>query len=299
MQQRLQFVEHGAHAAGCMEVLHVMLPGRFQVDEHGSRLAKRVEMPQVNRQTDPACNGGKVNDGIRRTANRQQHAQRVLDRLTGHDSLRRDTRGRELYRSRPRGFGKTQAICVNGGNGSAARKAHAERFGKTRHRARGAHHRARARGHGEVVLDAVDFGAADLSRAVSRPEPAAIGTCAEALTAVTPGHHRSDDELDGGYPCRDRAHQLRRNRLVAAADEHDRAHGLRANHLLDVHRHQIAEHEARGIEKHLSQGDRGEFQREPARAQHAALDGFDELRRQPMTVIESARGGGNADDRDA
>ncbi len=115
---------------------------------------------------------------ICRTANREQYPQRVLDRLASNDSLRPEIRGCELNRSRPCRFGKTEAVRVDGGNGSAAGKAHAERFRKTRHRAGGAHHSAGAGGYGEVVFDAVDFGAADLSRAVSCPEPAAISTCA-------------------------------------------------------------------------------------------------------------------------
>ena len=58
------------------------------------------------------------------------------------------------------------------------------------------------------------------------------------------GHHRPGDELHRRQIRGSRAHQLRRHGLVAAADQHDRVHRLRADHLLDVHGHQVAEHQA-------------------------------------------------------
>ena len=132
---------------------------------------------------------------------------------------------------------------------------------ETRHRARGAHHRAGAGGDGEVVFDAAISARLTSPERYRAPEPPAISAGAEALTAVAPGHHRPDDELDGGHTGGQGAHQLRGHGLVAAADQHDRAHRLRANHLLDVHRHQVAEHEARGIEEDLPQRNGRKFQR--------------------------------------
>ena len=194
-----------------------------------------------------------MNDSIRRSANRQQDSQRVVDRLAGHDLGWRRTRGRKADRFRAACFRNAQPIGVNGRNRGAARQAHAKRFGEAGHRAGGSHDGARPCGDGEVVLYRGDLGLRNVSRSVARPESPAIGAGAEALAAITARHHRSDDELDSGNACRNRAHQLRGHRLVAAADQHHRTHRLRADHFLHVHRHQIAEYQAGRVEKHLAQ----------------------------------------------
>ena len=49
LQQRLQLVQHGADAAGCVEIFHVVLARRLQVDQHRRRLAERVQVMQVER----------------------------------------------------------------------------------------------------------------------------------------------------------------------------------------------------------------------------------------------------------
>ncbi len=50
--------------------------------------------------------------------------------------------------------------------------------------------------------------------------------------------------------------------------------GLARMHLLDVHRHQVAEQHGGGLHEHLAQRDRGELERQPAGRPHAALDGL-------------------------
>ena len=82
----------------------------------------------------------------------------------------------------------------------------------------------------------------DLARAMHRPEAPAVGAGAEALAAERGRHHRPGEELHRRHVGRGRAHELRRHGLVAAADQHHRVHRLRADHLLDVDRHQVAEH---------------------------------------------------------
>ena len=78
------------------------------------------------------------------------------------------------------------------------------------------------------------------------------GSCAPVAAAVGAGaeHARPCDgrsasgrstSYDRRHVGRGRAHQLRRHRLVAAADQHHRVHRLRADHLLGVHRHQVAQ----------------------------------------------------------
>ena len=90
-----------------------------------------------------------------------------------------------------------------------------------------------------------------------------INCCPQMLGRVLDGFGQPIDglgTLPGGMPRRidsrgaapldrrnirgGRAHQLRRNGLVAPADQHDGVHRLGAHHLLDVHRHQVAKFQA-------------------------------------------------------
>ena len=82
----------------------------------------------------------------------------------------------------------------------------------------------------------VDFAGAEV-----RPEAAAVGARAEALAAVRARQHRPGRQHDRGHIRRRRGHHLRRDRLVAAADQHDGVDRLRADHLLGVQRHQVAQ----------------------------------------------------------
>ena len=82
MQQRLQLAQHRAHAAGGVEVLHVVLAGRLEVDQHRRR-SRKARSACFRSTVMPSAAGdrGEVDDRVGRAADRQQHAQRVLDRL--------------------------------------------------------------------------------------------------------------------------------------------------------------------------------------------------------------------------
>ncbi len=136
-----------------------------------------------------------------------------------------------------------------------------------------------------------------LAGAIAGPEAAAVGTCAEPLAAPAPGHHRARDDLDCRDVCRDRAHQLRRNRFIAATDEDDGVHRLAPDHLLRVHRHEVAQEQAGRREKNLAERRRRKFQRKAARGDHAALDRRHQFRDQPVAVIELAVRARDTDDR--
>jgi hypothetical protein len=90
--------------------------------------------------------------------------------------------------------------------------------------------------------------------------------------------HRAGDELDRGHVGRGRAHQLRRHRLVAAADQHHGVHRLGADHLLGVHRHEVAQVHAGGGAK-LSWIEIVGKPSAAARQHDAALERLDQLRR--------------------
>jgi hypothetical protein len=144
---------------------------------------------------------------------------------------------------------------------------------------------------------------ASISAASMRPprkslhRPPAVGARTERLAAVVADEHRPDRDDDRRQVGRRRRHQLRGNRLVAAADEDDRVHRLGADHLLGVHRHQVAQEHARRVRERLVDRDRRELHRQPAGEHHAALDRVDELRHVAVARVVVAEGVGDADDR--
>ena len=175
----------------------------------------------------------------------------------------------------------------------------AERLGDAGHGPGRAHHRAGAGGDREPLLRPIAISSAStLAGAILRPEAAAIGAGAKTLAAMAAGHHRPAASWIAGTICRCRAHQLRRHRLVAAADQHDRVHRLRAHHFLGVHRHQVAEHQAGRIEKDFAERDgrkrHGAMRRRPARRATPPQPVSGICRWQ---LLNSRRSHGDADDR--
>ena len=81
MQVLAELAEHGAHAAGGEEVLHVVLAGGLEIHQHrGRRRSGAFSVCRsIGTPTRPAI-GGEVDDRVGRAADGQQHAQRVLDR---------------------------------------------------------------------------------------------------------------------------------------------------------------------------------------------------------------------------
>ena len=114
---------------------------------------------------------------------------------------------------------------------------------------------------------------------------------------VVADQHRPDRNEDRRHVGRRRGHHLRRQRLVAAADQHHRIHRLRAHHLLGVHRHQVAQEHAGRIGERLVDRDRRELHRQAAGQHHAALDRLDQLGHVAVAGVVVAEGVGDADDR--
>ena len=108
------------------------------------------------------------------------------------------------------------------------------------------------------------------------PEAAAVGAGAEALLAVAGGHHRAGDQQDGRLVCGDGAHEKGGHGLVAAADQDDGVHRLGADHLLDVHAHQVAEHQRGRRDEAFAERDGGKGDRQAACREHAALGRLDQ-----------------------
>ena len=73
-----------------------------------------------------------------------------------------------------------------------------------------------------------------LPGAIGSPVAAAIGAGGQALALERRRQHRAGDQLHRRDIGRGSAHQLRRHRLVAAADQHRRIHRLGRQHRLGV-----------------------------------------------------------------
>ena len=284
-------------SAGAVQVFHVVPARRLQIDEHRRLPAHPVELREIDGDAEPAGDRGQVNDAVGRSADREQDAQRVLDGFAGEDLVGCQPQADHRDRLRAGPLRDSNAIGGHGGRGCGAGHHHAERLRNAGHRARGSHHRAGAYARNELIVDGIDFLPADFVAAESRPEAATVGARADALAAVRSGEHRTGDELDRRHVGRNRAHQLRGNRLVTAADQHHRIHRLRADHFLGVHRHEIAQVHAGRMRKALVDGNRRKVDRDATGQHDAALHRLDELRRIAMAGVVPAAGVDDPDDR--
>ncbi len=273
VQKILQFHEQRTHAARCVEILHVVAAGRFEIQQNGCFVGQAIQALERYADAATAGNRGQMNDRVGRAADREQHAQCVLDRLVRNDLRRPRTFGPDhFHRAHARGFGRAYAVSVHCGDRRRVGKGHTQCLGDAGHGARRSHHRARAGGGGEVALDFVYALVADFAGAKLCPESAAIGAGAQAFAPVGHCHHRPGHKLDCRHVGGGCAHQLRRHRLVAAADQHHRIHRLRPYHFLNVHGHEVAEHEAGRAEEYLAQRNGRKIDRQPASPEYSALD---------------------------
>ena len=236
---------------------------------------------------------------VGRAGGRLQHHRGVLQRRLGE----------QLARPRPAGlghlggalagrFGKAPAVGRHRGRGRRARQHEAQRLGHAGHGRGGAHHHAGAGRRHELVVRAVEVrrrrasrrDTAAHSRRQSVQAPSRVPSCLPAsieptLTTIA------------GMSARDRAHQLGRNGLVAAADQHHGVERQRLDHLLDVHRHQVAQQHRGRERERLVQRHGREHERQRAGHPHAARDRFGDLRRGLVAGVEVGGGGEDADDR--
>ena len=165
------------------------------------------------------------------------------------------------------------------------------------HGAGGAHDGTSTDGGAEATADGFDFDEVDIAGAMLTPHAAAVGAGTEDFTLMIANDHRSGLEDDGREVGAGEGHDLRGERLVAAADEDDGVHGLRLHHLLGVHRHEIAEEHGSGVGEAFADGDGWEDHGQAAGEHDAALDALDEIGDVAVAGVVVAEGVGDADDR--
>ena len=89
MQQRLELAQQRAHAAGGEEILHVAVADRLEIDQHRRGIRELVELLERHLDAGAAGDRGEMDHRIGRAAEREQDAQRVLDRLRIDDPVGR------------------------------------------------------------------------------------------------------------------------------------------------------------------------------------------------------------------
>ena len=114
MQQVAQLPHQREHAAGGVEILHVALAGGLQVHQDRGFLAQRVQPLEVDLHPDPAGDGGQVDQRIGRAAEREQHAQRILDLFLGDELGGPDGMGDEAHRQLAGLLGHAQPVGMDG-----------------------------------------------------------------------------------------------------------------------------------------------------------------------------------------
>ena len=153
-----------------------------------------------------------------------------------------------------------------------------------------AHHAAGPGGGRQPALDLRDPLLGHRAGAILRPVAPAIRARRQPLALERSRQHRPRHQLHRRHIRRRRCHQLRRHRLVAAADQHRRIHRLGGQHRLGIQRRQVPVMHGRRKQRRLAQGHRRERHRQTAGGQHAALHRLDQLRHRAVAVVVGRTG---------
>ena len=266
--------QHGEQPAGPVEVLHQEPAGRLQVDQqrHAGADRGRSRPGSASMPSRPAmasrCTTALVEPPIAASATIALWNEPAVRKVLGPAVLRRPAR-RPAGRSRAR---PPAAGCP----GPGCRPGRAGRCRAPRpagHRRGGAHRVAVA-----AAADHRRLGLEErLARTACRPrtssrEPPHVGAAAERHAAEGAGEHRPAGHDHGRQVDRGRGHQQRRDRLVAAAEQHDAVDRVGPQHLLGRHRGHVApEHRGRPDLRLAERHDR-QVQRDAAGLVDALLD---------------------------
>ena len=186
------------HAAGMMEVLHVMFARRLQVDQHRHLAAELVEGFEIDAMLGAVGNRGQMDEAVGRAADRLQHHLRIPERRRGQEFARpRPLRLRHRGGDLAAGFRRAKTFGMRRGDCRTHRQRQAQRFGDAGHGGGRAHHHAGADRWRQPAVDGFDLDVVDFTGAVFAPQPPAIGAGAQHLALVMPDHHRPDRDDDG------------------------------------------------------------------------------------------------------
>ena len=124
----------------------------------------------------------------------------------------------------------------------------------------------------------------------SEPEPSVSPR--QLPRSDRPGRH-----IDGRQPHADRPHYKPRRGLVAAAHQHGAVDRMAAQQFLGLHGEEVAVEHGGGFYHRLGKRHGGQFDRQPAGLQHAALHVLGACAQMAMAGVDVAPGVDDADDR--
>ena len=130
-----------------------------------------------------------MNEGVGRSAERQQNALRVLDRLFRDNPAWAAVRVDELRCDSTGFLSDAKPIGVYRRNSGRARGHHAERLNHRRHGAGCAHDPAGSSRGSEAAFDPVDVAFEDFACPILRPIAPAVGAGAQPFALVAAGGH--------------------------------------------------------------------------------------------------------------
>ena len=161
--------EQPRHAAGIVEMLHVVLARRLQVDQHRHLAADPVEFGEVDRMAGAAGDRREMDDAVGRAADRLQHDHGVAQRGRRDDVAGQRRAGYRHCRPRrgPDASAERTRSACGAGIEAAKGNGQAQRLGDDRHGAGGAHHHAGADRRRQPAVDQFDLGIVDVAGAIA------------------------------------------------------------------------------------------------------------------------------------
>ena len=170
VQQRLQLAQQRAHAAGGVEVLHVALADRLQVDQHRRLVGDLVEARRAR-----SLMPSRPATAVRCTMALVEPPTAISTRMAFSTDFSVMTwRGVMPARDQPHRrlaglLRRDQPVGMHGRDGGGAGQRHAERLGDAGHGRGRAHHRAGAGRHRQPPLDRLDLVRVDRCRRGTSP----------------------------------------------------------------------------------------------------------------------------------
>src|SRR5579862_4658493 len=244
MQQPLvqQRLHQGSYAADLHQLRHEILPARLQVREHGNALPDLGEVVDLQRNAGGMGHREKMQHGVGRTAERDDHGDRVLERLARHDVERADALLQQVQHGLARAAAVIPLRLRERGLRGTVRQAHAERFDGRGHGVRRVHPAARTRARDGVLLDLRQFRVADAAVGV-RADRFKNGNDVQEPPREAAGKDRAAIDEDRGPVQPRQSDEAPRHVLVATADGHDAVEAFARHHRLDGIRDDLARDE--------------------------------------------------------
>ena len=180
-----------------MEVLHVVLTRRLQVQQHWRIAAHAIKRLEVHFKTHPARDRCQMHDTVGRTTNCEQHSHRVFKGFFRQNLVDRQTLARDLDRQGTAALGYADTVSRHGRWRSTPWHGHTKRFCNTGHRARGPHHRTGSDTGHELAVHIGDFFGVDFLGAELTPVSTTICTGTHTLATMRARQHRARDQLHG------------------------------------------------------------------------------------------------------